>query len=371
MKFVFVVANDAYLRGAINIIDSLNHDINVEIYTTQSMLIKENVYFFDINDLNSCGLIFDSDALFLGMGGKNLNKIIKKSREIKSGSKIIGYFPGIVHYNILEALSTRLLCDLVLLNSRSDFEIYRAISEKVLGYNNGVVFGAPWVLKDRVINRKPEIDLLFVEQSIVPHSLALRRKLLKSLCELADRNREKRIVIALRARKGEETSHEVIYPLDDFDFVRIPSNLEFSYSDVYEMIDLSERVATISSSAAYISIVQGKSTYFISDFGDRRKYGNDFFKKSGYFYKLCQIFMVTPKPNDWGNRNIQEMDTIILKIFPEIRKNNLSFIPGFHIAKFGNFIKFLMLGFERNQSISSIYKLYKSISNINSKIYRL
>lgn len=370
MICVFVIESDAYLKGALNIADSLSQDIGCNIFSTKKILVREGVVFFDIEDAELCNIVFNSDLLFLGMGGKNLNKFIKKARDTNSRSKIVGYFPGILHLNIFESLITRLLCDVVLLNSKHDFDIYKSISEKLLGYNNGILFGAPWVSPKKYVYNRCEIDLLFVEQSIVPDRLYLRKKMLIKLCKLAFKNKEKKIVIAIRAKNGEESSHKVLYPLDQFNISDMPTNLSFSYSDINELISISDRVATISSSAAYISITQGKFTYFISDLGVRRRYGNDFFKKSGMFCRINRVFNKNPRVTKWKELNVQGMDVNFLNDILRVKKSSFNSIPCVNIFSLTNIFYWIKLCIRENQEILSLFKLYKTVSNINLKIYR-
>jgi hypothetical protein len=300
MKIAFIVAHDAYLKCAKNISSMLGDGIDISWFTTSSDLHDPDVNLVQIGIENE---IHHSDFIFAGLGGRALNQLIHDVRNSVyiHTPKIISFFPGILHYRIFEALTSRLFCDGVLLNCKRDFELFNEISNSVFGYSRGVLFGAPWVEPNFPRAEIIDIDLLFVEQSIVPSSKLERTKLVKQLHDIAASNAQIKVVVKLRARKDSETSHKIKYCLEDICHREFPKldNLLFSTEDVDYLLSRSHCMCTVSSSVAYTGFLSKRATFFVSDFGVQQGYGNDLFFDSGCFNSISE-YADKPQPDaEW------------------------------------------------------------------------
>lgn len=375
-QVVFIVAHDAYLTGARNILKLMGKDIEAHWFTTSHQLAGTELQWLNIDDLSTASVLMRADIVFAGLGGKNLNRMIYKIRSKNNVNrpKIIGYFPGILHLRIFESLMTRLLCDKVLLNCERDYLLYRKIVKATTGVNNGILFGAPWISPAPVDDQRQDIDLLFVEQSIVPESLGERRELVKKLNQLAISQPYKKIVVALRARKGDASSHQPEYCLEEIWLSQYEalSNLQFVVADIDQLLVRSKHVATVSSSVAYTSLAWGKPTTFITDFGTPMRYGNDLFRHSGYLAPLvsfssekvvvspwCRRFVLTPSV-----KNINEIISSESNDFSEQR------IPGINFLNIRLlFIVLLFCVQHMRNPISEFNGLKRTFDNINKRIY--
>lgn len=375
-QVVFVVAHDAYLKGARNILKLMDKDIEAHWFTTSHQLADSELQWLNIDDLSTTPLLMRADIVFAGLGGKNLNRLINNIRSQNSVTRpeIIGYFPGILHLRIFESLMTRLLCDKVLLNCERDYLLYRNLVKVTTGFNNGILFGAPWISQPSSDDQRQDIDLLFVEQSIVPESLAERRKLVRMLNQLAIDHPGKQITVALRALKGGTSSHQLNYCLEEIWLSQYEalSNLQFIVADIDQLLVRSKQVATVSSSVAYTSLAWGKSTTFINDFGTPKRYGNDLFRYSGYLAPLVSIFSKKMVISPWCRRfvlapSVNKINEIISSDSFDLSERG---IPGIAFWNIRLILRVLLFCLQNMRNpISELNGIMRTVKNINTRIY--
>ena len=378
VKVAFLVSHDAYLKGALGINQLLKQrGENQTVIYTINHLLHSDYERIDLNSKESLDNLTQFNFIFAGLGGKHLNQLIaalNQSTTIRP--KVISYFPGIIHFKELESLLSRVNSDAVLINNKVDERLYKRLSSALDFTYNGVLFGCPWLefRKCRELEAPSQIDLLFIEQSIVPDTSKARLLLIKKLVNLAQANPEKLFCVALRAKKGASSSHAVEFCLEELfiDLDIVVDNLFFSYENIEVLVNRSRVVTTISSSAAYIGLAQNKTTVFINDFGVNSEWGNDLFVYSGYF-KSLQSALVTPfKLTRWAKKNVQQPRISHLN---KALTNQPSSLNGKkHLSlnkiKLVLFVIYYSIRFQRNM-ISEIKGLWKMIKNINRKIYKV
>lgn len=401
LRLVVIAGHDAYLKCARNICGLMAQQGPVEVqwFTTSPQLVSAEVQWLDMEHLSDdrnhlhYSWLQRAQQIIAGLGGRDLNRLIRAVHGAKHKTAIrpliVGYFPGILHLRIFESLATRLCCDRVLLNCARDYRLYHQLALTTRGHNNGLLLGAPWIGAPPVHDQPTDIDLLFVEQSIVPCSLADRTQLVAQLISLARQHPDWRIVIALRARKGEASSHqpehclEAIWQTLDDGSVR----LEFVYDDIDLLLRRSKRLATISSSVAFTSLAWGKPTLFINDLGVRQRWGNDQFALSGYMAPLLAASQQTFSLNRWSQQFIQAPSAeIITRLYQATTADAgsaagaepsgvsagccVSGIPGIHALNL-RLIWLVVRFYQQNlkSSLSEFSGLCRSIRNINRHIY--
>lgn len=388
-RVVFIVAHDAYLKGARNICTLLEkqNKIQVSWFTTSKRLEGLGLSWLDIARLNmeqswKNKALQQADLIFAGLGGRALNQLIhhlKRSdaavSEGQAQPRIIGYFPGVLHLRIFESLATRLRCDQVLLNCERDYRLYQQLALSTTGEDNGLLFGSPWIGSPPESDKPCDIDLLFVEQSIVPETQNDRIRLVKCLIALSRQYPKWRIVVALRARKGQASSHQLKYCLEEISQQLLADHtpLEFVLDDIDQLLARARRVATISSSAAYTSLAWGKPTLFIRDLGIKQSWGNDLFKKSGYLGLTQRVGELTFSANGWFKQFIQSPRLAVISslINPPAPICSTA-IPRFNIKNIR--LLWLVLKFclkSRKSPLSELRILLRTIDNINVRIYNI
>lgn len=382
IKVVFVVAHDAYLKGGRNICKLLEQHSNFDVswLTTSKCLAGTGVGFININEVGAVNEVVQADVIFAGLGGRDLNRLITcikgNAPSIRQKTPhIVSYFPGALHLNIFEALVVRLRADKVLLNCKRDYKLYRRIALATIGRDNGMVLGAPWIGQQPTPNLHNDIDLLFVEQSIVPESCMKRTRLVEHLAKLSVRRPDWRIVVALRARKDQASSHQVEYCLKEIAecLQGHAHHLEFSYEDVDLLLSRSKRVATIASSVAFTSLAWQKPTFFINNLGINKAWGNDLFKRSGYMASLHEIekcsftitswyrdFIQYPQPDIIGS-TLKISGRSYVKVIPKVWICNLPLICHLFFFYVRNY---------KNPWVE-VSKAFRSVRKINDAIISL
>ncbi|MGP9468255.1 DUF6716 putative glycosyltransferase [Halomonas sp. TP35] len=391
LQVVFISAHDAYLKGARNICALLEEQGKVQVswFTTSRRLLDKNLVFLDMDSLDNSlaeqnKILQQADLIFAGMGGSDLNRLIYKLKgergeapKDKALPRIIGYFPGVLHLRIFESLASRLNCDFVLLNCKRDYHLYQQLALATTGQDNGLLFGAPWISLPPMPNKSCDIDLLFVEQSIVPNTFYDRTRLVKCLIALAHQHPGWRVVVALRARKGQASSHCLEFCLEEISqhLTAGDNPLEFVLGDIDELVGRSHRVATISSSVAYSSLAWGKRTLFIRDLGVKKSWGNDLFQYSGYMARLKKIVNLKFEINSWYLQFVQSPCPIVL--YSLLNKTELSSKPRtgiFRIHIFNYRLLWVFFKFCLKNArfpFPEISSLIRTVKNINKRIYRI
>ncbi len=382
---IFIVAHDAYLRAAEKIIRILDRRLflDIKICTTSkqlSLFADKEIEYINLEQFDCESYFKTAKIVFAGLGGRDLNRLISVLSSDIEGQKpkVVSYFPGVVQYRMIEAFTTRLLCDFVLLNSRRDYRIFNWIANRIEGSASGVLFGAPWVSElDFVCDDvDKDIDLLFVEQSLVPLEYQERVRLTEMLVNTARENPEDRFCIKLRANKYTATADQPTGRLDEILLEKFskPSNLWFDTAPVDSLLKRSRCVATISSSVAFDSVLSNINTLFINDFGISASIGNEIYYRSGCMSSLKNYRLErSPKPA-WVEMFM--MKPLKLSLNELLTAENRSYESGLKIRVSISqwiFLAALIFGLcwrYPNHSLEQFKMLKKTINNINKNIYQ-
>lgn len=146
---------------------------------------------------------------------------------------------------------------------------------------------------DPVVGHAPgRTDLIFAAQAKVPAELEDRVRLLGWLVDAARRRPSRRVVVKVRARRGEAQTHAEAYDfaglLADAD-VRaelggtLPANLVVEDGPMAEHLGRAAALVTVSSTAVLEAIAAGIPTIVVDEFGVSPKLINTVFEGSGLF----------------------------------------------------------------------------------------
>ncbi|MBN3931079.1 hypothetical protein IQ279_15815 [Streptomyces verrucosisporus] len=198
---------------------------------------------------------------------------------------VTGYV-GVVYEKLADGLLLRHGADVVLANSAHDAERFRAVYEGV-GADAGAVVecalpflgGEPY----RESGERP-YTVVFAVQPSVPASRADREYLLRRAAGHARRHPDREVLVKLRSRPGEHTTHIEEQPYQKL-AARIPGGLPDNFRLVYghmgEVLDRTDLLVTVSSTAALESLHRGIPTAILTDLGVREALGNHHFIGSG------------------------------------------------------------------------------------------
>ncbi|MEU9376635.1 DUF6716 putative glycosyltransferase [Streptomyces sp. NPDC048255] len=206
---------------------------------------------------------------------------------------VTGYV-GVVYEKLADGLLLRHGADLVLANSRHDAERFRAVYEGVGADASAVtetalpfLGGAPY---EPVGSRAHTV--VFAVQPSVPESRADRTYLLERAAGHARLHPEREVLIKLRSRPGEHTTH-----LEEQPYQRLaaklpgglPPNCRLVYGNMGEVLDGTDLLVTVSSTAALESLHRGIPTAVLTDLGIREALGNHHFLGSGCLASWDQL----------------------------------------------------------------------------------
>ncbi|MEU9304395.1 DUF6716 putative glycosyltransferase [Streptomyces sp. NPDC048269] len=242
------------------------------------------------------------DVVVLALVGGAVQAVLHGARALwpePAGRPVLvtGYV-GVVYEKLADGLLLRHGADLVLANSRHDAERFRAVYEGV-GADPGAVTetalpflgGAPY---EPAGNGTPPSGhtVVFAVQPSVPESRADRAYLLGRAAGHARLHPEREVLIKLRSRPGEHTTH-----LEEQPYQRLaaklpgglPPNCRLVYGNMGEVLDRTDLLVTVSSTAALESLHRSIPTAVLTDLGIRESLGNHHFLGSGCLASWDQL----------------------------------------------------------------------------------
>ncbi|MFD6419798.1 DUF6716 putative glycosyltransferase [Streptomyces sp. NPDC060194] len=200
---------------------------------------------------------------------------------------VTGYV-GVVYEKLADGLLLRHGADLVVANSRYDARRFRAVYEGVGADASAVVEAAlPFLAGDAYdpaarAGRGP-YTVTFAVQPSVPESRRDRAYLLRRAVGHARLHPEREVLVKLRSRPGEHTTHieEAPYQKLVGTLGPLPANCRLVYGHMGEVLDRTDLLVTVSSTAALESLHRGVPTAVLTDLGVREALGNHHFLGSG------------------------------------------------------------------------------------------
>ncbi|MEU6539816.1 DUF6716 putative glycosyltransferase [Streptomyces sp. NPDC047000] len=198
---------------------------------------------------------------------------------------VSGYV-GVVYEKMVDGLMTRAGTDVVLANSAYDAERFAAAFAGV-GVDPGSVVecalpfldGAPYLPS----GERP-FTVTFAVQPSVPKGRAERLRLLERAAGHARRHPGRQVLIKLRSLPGEHTTHVEADPYQHLVGELgepAPANLQLVHGNMSEVLDRTDLLVTVSSTAALEAMHRGIPTAVLTDFGVREAHGNHYFLHSG------------------------------------------------------------------------------------------
>ncbi|WP_184559594.1 DUF6716 putative glycosyltransferase [Streptomyces paradoxus] len=203
---------------------------------------------------------------------------------------VTGYV-GVVYEKLADGLLLRHGADLVLANSRQDADRFRAVYEGVGADASAVTEVAlPFLGGAPYEGQHDPCTVVFAAQPSVPESRKDRTYLLNRLVQHARRHPEREVLLKLRSKPGEHTTHieelpyqKLVQRLDP------PANFRLVYGNMGEVLDRTDLLVTVSSTAALESLHRRIPTVVLTDLGIRESLGNHHFVGSGCLASWDQL----------------------------------------------------------------------------------
>ncbi|TLS44561.1 hypothetical protein FE633_19865 [Streptomyces montanus] len=202
---------------------------------------------------------------------------------------VTGYV-GVVYEKLADGLLLRHGADLVLANSRQDAERFTAVYEGVGADASSVTEVALPFLGGASYERHDPYTVVFAAQPSVPESRKDRTYLLERLVQHARLHPDREVLLKLRSKPGEHTTHieeqpyqKLVQRLDP------PANFRLVYGHMGEVLDRTDLLVTVSSTAALESLHRRIPTVVLTDLGVREALGNHHFVGSGCLASWDQL----------------------------------------------------------------------------------
>lgn len=216
---------------------------------------------------------------------------------------VTGYV-GVVYEKLADGLLLRHGADLVLANSRQDAERFCAVYEGVGADASAVTEVAlPFLGGAAYEGEHDPYTVVFAVQPSVPDNRRDRVYLLERLVGHARLHPEREVLLKLRSRPGEHTTHieelpyqKLIQRLDP------PANFRLVYGNMGDVLDRTDLLVTISSTAALESLHRRVPTAVLTDLGVREVLGNHHFVGSGCLASWDQL--------DAGHRPVPDAEWV-------------------------------------------------------------
>ncbi|WP_236073373.1 DUF6716 putative glycosyltransferase [Streptomyces tardus] len=198
---------------------------------------------------------------------------------------VTGYV-GVVYEKLADGLLLRNGADVVLANSRVDAERFRDVYAGVGRSTESVVESALPFLGGAPYEKSGDrpFTVTFAVQPSVPVDRAGRLYLLNRAADHARKHPDREVLIKLRSKPGEHTTH-----IEELPYQRLadrlpgglPPNCRLVYGHMGEVLDRTDLLVTVSSTAALESLHRGIPTAVLADLGVREVHGNHHFLGSG------------------------------------------------------------------------------------------
>ncbi|MFI0940570.1 DUF6716 putative glycosyltransferase [Streptomyces sp. NPDC021020] len=198
---------------------------------------------------------------------------------------VTGYV-GVVYEKLTDGLLLRAGADVVLANSADDARRFRDVYEGV-GHRTGSIVetALPFLGGDhyRPDETRP-LTVTFAVQPSVPDSRKDRLHLLRRAVAHARLHPRREVLVKLRSKPGEHTTHIEEQPYQKLVAdLEPPDNLRLVYGNMAEVLDRTDLLVTVSSTAALESLHRGIPTAVLTDLGIRESLGNHHFLGSGCY----------------------------------------------------------------------------------------
>ena len=198
------------------------------------------------------------DVLILALpgGGCQATLHLLAAADLPDRPLVLTGYVGVVYEKIVEGLLLRSGADVVAVNSPADLERFRTVFAGV---------GLP--VTSVALTRLPFLG------DPGPR-----------VAEHAVRHPERDVLIKLRSLPGEQAAHTELYPYDQLYRslgVDRPANLKLVGGAMGRVLDRTDLLVTVSSTAAVEAVHRGIATALLTDFGIRESLGNTYFIGSG------------------------------------------------------------------------------------------
>ncbi|MFF9780102.1 DUF6716 putative glycosyltransferase [Streptomyces sp. NPDC013978] len=237
------------------------------------------------------------DVVVLSLVGGGVQAMLHGLRRTWAGRTkrpvVVTGYVGVVYEKLADGLLLRHGADLVLANSRQDADRFRAVYEGVGADASSVTEVAlPFLGGSSYTGTQDPYTVVFAVQPSVPDNRKDRTYLLNRLVQHARLHPDRQVLLKLRSKPGEHTTH-----IEELPYQKLaeklpgglPANFRLSYGNMGEVLDTTDLLVTVSSTAALESLHRRIPTVVLTDLGIRETLGNHHFVGSGCLASWDQL----------------------------------------------------------------------------------
>ncbi|WP_323378749.1 DUF6716 putative glycosyltransferase [Streptomyces smaragdinus] len=234
------------------------------------------------------------DVVVLACVGRGVQALLHGLARLERRPVVVTGYVGVVYEKLPDGLLLRHGADVVLANSRHDAERFREVYAGIGADAASVVeAGLPFLGgKPYEPDATRPYTVVFAVQPSVPDSRPERAYLLRRAVGHARAHPEREVLVKLRSRPGEHTTH-----VEEAPYQRLaeklpgglPANCRLVYGHMGELLDRTDLLVTVSSTAALESLHRSIPTAVLTDLGIREPLGNHYFLGSGCYASWDQL----------------------------------------------------------------------------------
>jgi len=259
-----------------------------------------------LNELVQAGY----DVLIVNTVGSRLHRVTEVLRSLSATAPrrplLVTGYAGVVYEKHVEGAVWRAGADVICCNSAVDHALFSGIYRSLGVPVDGLVRAGLGVVHRR--NGTPVEDfpehghgsarpnevrtLTFAVQPDVPRGRNDRLYLLERLAAYARAHPSRSVIVKLRSRPEEATTHRERFHFEELYRTRLvdrPPNLSFEYGLMSRVLERTDLLVTISSTAALEAIALGVPVAVLADLGVGEGLGNHFFLGSGLLSSMNLI----------------------------------------------------------------------------------
>ncbi|MFF9089375.1 DUF6716 putative glycosyltransferase [Streptomyces sp. NPDC014991] len=234
------------------------------------------------------------DVLVLALVGGGVQAVLHGLRNAWGPGRrpvVVTGYVGVVYEKLTDGLLLRHGADLVLANSRHDADRFRAVYEGVGADASAVTEVAlPFLGGAPYTGGHEPYTVVFAAQPSVPDNRRDRTYLLGRLIQHARKHPEREVLLKLRSKPGEHTTHIEELPYQKLvQGLDLPANLHLVYGHMGDVLDRTDLLVTVSSTAALEALHRRVPTAVLTDLGVRESLGNHHFTGSGCLASFNQL----------------------------------------------------------------------------------
>ncbi len=237
----------------------------------------------------------DYDVVLLAVVGGGVQAVLHGLAHAWRGAErrpvVVTGYVGVVYEKLADGLLLRHGADVVLANSAYDADRFRAVYEGVGADASAVTECAlPFLGGEPYTGAHDPYTVTFAAQPSVPDTAADRDYLLDRLVRHAESHPDREVLLKLRSKPGEHTTHIEEIPYQKLAQRRdLPANFRLVYGNMGEVLDRTDLLVTVSSTAALESLHRRIPTALLTDLGVREALGNHHFTGSGCLVSWDQL----------------------------------------------------------------------------------